>query len=261
MTYNPPSRTINLRFQLIFGRREIHEDEQSMQLFQQSIDPPKPVADPDAVKRLPLVAVTEQHEPCSICMCEFEKQADGTDPVAIRLPCGHEFHGNCIKRWLKNDHRCPICRHELPIDSDNYSLGEQDEDGQGPWTIDSEDDSLGEHYATIGRGPWTIDSEDDSLGEQDEDEHFLPELPHELSPIEDHLTSLPCPPAFDSSAWDEIPVEIQQEIIADWADQEVEAVPPTISSPAPAPAQSEESPTGNALLRELHQARVSRRTT
>tara|TARA_B100000902_G_C26687739_1_gene610926 strand:- start:141 stop:476 length:336 start_codon:yes stop_codon:yes gene_type:complete len=111
-------------------------------------------------------------------------------------------------------------------------LGEQDEDDQGPWTIDSDNDSL---------------------GEQDEDEHFLPELPHELSPIEDHLTSLPCPPSFDSSAWDEIPVEIQQEIVADWTDQEVEV--------APAPAQSEEPPTGNALLRELHQARVSRRST
>lgn len=26
------------------------------------------------------------------------------------LNCGHSFHNKCIKRWLRNNSTCPICR-------------------------------------------------------------------------------------------------------------------------------------------------------
>jgi len=27
-----------------------------------------------------------------------------------KLKCGHDFHFNCIKRWLVEKNNCPICK-------------------------------------------------------------------------------------------------------------------------------------------------------
>ena len=27
-----------------------------------------------------------------------------------KMCCGHTFHGNCIDKWLKRSHLCPLCR-------------------------------------------------------------------------------------------------------------------------------------------------------
>lgn len=44
-------------------------------------------------------------EPCCICQEEYSEGEDmGT------LECGHEFHGQCIKEWLKQKNLCPICK-------------------------------------------------------------------------------------------------------------------------------------------------------
>jgi hypothetical protein len=41
---------------------------------------------------------------CSICLADFE------DKDAVRrLPCGHDFHQNCIDLWLLRNKRCPLC--------------------------------------------------------------------------------------------------------------------------------------------------------
>ncbi|KAL0446267.1 UNVERIFIED_CONTAM: E3 ubiquitin-protein ligase [Sesamum latifolium] len=50
-------------------------------------------------------------ESCSICLEGFSDGGRGT-----RLPCSHMFHENCIVRWLRENHVCPLCRYELPID-------------------------------------------------------------------------------------------------------------------------------------------------
>ncbi|KAL2236573.1 uncharacterized protein LOC110012102 [Sesamum indicum] len=50
-------------------------------------------------------------ESCSICLEGFSNGGRGT-----RLPCSHMFHENCILRWLRGNHVCPLCRYELPID-------------------------------------------------------------------------------------------------------------------------------------------------
>mmetsp|Transcript_97126 Transcript_97126/g.222567 ORF Transcript_97126/g.222567 Transcript_97126/m.222567 type:complete len:121 (+) Transcript_97126:146-508(+) len=42
---------------------------------------------------------------CSIC---WEDQEDGQ--CALRLPCLHEFHQNCITKWLRTQPTCPLCR-------------------------------------------------------------------------------------------------------------------------------------------------------
>lgn len=41
---------------------------------------------------------------CTICMCCFL-----TNNIAA-LPCGHTYHFECIKEWLKSARNCPLCR-------------------------------------------------------------------------------------------------------------------------------------------------------
>ncbi|KAH0857911.1 hypothetical protein HID58_086172 [Brassica napus] len=44
-------------------------------------------------------------EPCCICQEEYSEGEDmGT------LECGHDFHSQCIKEWLKQKNLCPICK-------------------------------------------------------------------------------------------------------------------------------------------------------
>ncbi|EQC32645.1 hypothetical protein SDRG_09621 [Saprolegnia diclina VS20] len=42
---------------------------------------------------------------CVICM--------GVMNDAVKLPCGHLFHANCIDAWLRMRSTCPTCRHRL----------------------------------------------------------------------------------------------------------------------------------------------------
>ncbi|CAN6325817.1 unnamed protein product [Urochloa humidicola] len=52
-------------------------------------------------------AVTE----CSIC---FEGFVDGGEVSVIPCPSrGHEFHTECIVKWLGISNMCPLCRHVL----------------------------------------------------------------------------------------------------------------------------------------------------
>ncbi|XP_011043560.1 PREDICTED: E3 ubiquitin-protein ligase MBR2-like [Populus euphratica] len=46
-----------------------------------------------------------EDEPCCICQ---EAYADEDD--LGKLKCGHDFHFNCIKRWLVEKNTCPICK-------------------------------------------------------------------------------------------------------------------------------------------------------
>lgn len=46
----------------------------------------------------------EEEEEC--CICYEDKH-----PVPwLRLDCGHEFHRDCVKKWVKKDTSCPLCR-------------------------------------------------------------------------------------------------------------------------------------------------------
>jgi len=45
---------------------------------------------------------------CTICLDNFED-----NEKIILLECNHNFHKNCIEKWLKEySYKCPLCRNE-----------------------------------------------------------------------------------------------------------------------------------------------------
>jgi hypothetical protein len=49
---------------------------------------------------------------CCICLEDFE---DGEETSVMPCSGGHEFHSNCVARWLGQcSNMCPLCRHALP---------------------------------------------------------------------------------------------------------------------------------------------------
>ncbi|CAA2980982.1 E3 ubiquitin ligase BIG BROTHER-related-like [Olea europaea subsp. europaea] len=47
----------------------------------------------------------EGPEICVVCQCEY-----GDNESIGRLRCGHEYHVDCITRWLCQKNVCPICK-------------------------------------------------------------------------------------------------------------------------------------------------------
>uniref|UniRef100_A0AAY4BPM5 RING-type domain-containing protein n=1 Tax=Denticeps clupeoides TaxID=299321 RepID=A0AAY4BPM5_9TELE len=48
---------------------------------------------------------------CRICLCEY------TAGEELRvLPCLHDFHAECVGRWLQQSPSCPICRADTKPD-------------------------------------------------------------------------------------------------------------------------------------------------
>jgi len=45
---------------------------------------------------------------CCCCMEAF----DAVKPI-VRTPCGHYYHQECLKQWLKAARTCPLCRSDL----------------------------------------------------------------------------------------------------------------------------------------------------
>ena len=69
---------------------------------------PVPVSDAVFEKQTRVVHTYEGREPpnCAVCLeaCQPGKTR--------RLPCGHDYHEDCIKPWFRTNHRCPTCRHD-----------------------------------------------------------------------------------------------------------------------------------------------------
>jgi hypothetical protein len=58
---------------------------------------------------------------CGVCQCdvyEEEEDEEGENKsIAVTLPCSHSFHWHCIREWLHDHSKCPICRVELNASS------------------------------------------------------------------------------------------------------------------------------------------------
>lgn len=77
---------------------------------------------------------------CPICTDDFVKGQD------VRLlPCGHQFHPDCIDPWLINvSGTCPLCRIDLnPASAETVEDGETAHEGgeAGPQTVEAGDSS------------------------------------------------------------------------------------------------------------------------
>lgn len=57
----------------------------------------------------------EERGECPICLKMFEK-----GEKVSTLPCKHKFHSLCVKTWLAKSSNCPLCRHELPTDDEQW---------------------------------------------------------------------------------------------------------------------------------------------
>jgi hypothetical protein len=61
--------------------------------------------------------VTCSETDCSICMCEIENK--------FSTPCGHIFHKECLKNWLKDKDTCPNCREMIVTSDIRYNNSKQ----------------------------------------------------------------------------------------------------------------------------------------
>ncbi|WCJ19417.1 RING/U-box superfamily protein [Euphorbia peplus] len=55
--------------------------------------------------------VVTEKEDCGICLEEITK-------IGAGMPCDHVFHRTCIEKWLNISHSCPLCRFELPVQTE-----------------------------------------------------------------------------------------------------------------------------------------------
>ncbi|PPS12804.1 hypothetical protein GOBAR_AA07828 [Gossypium barbadense] len=59
-----------------------------------------------------LKRIKVEDEDIKVCIVCLEQLKVGAK--AYRMPGSHIFHGDCIEKWLKQSHYCPICRFEMP---------------------------------------------------------------------------------------------------------------------------------------------------
>ena len=60
----------------------------------------------------------QDEDQCSICISEYEN-----GEAVLTLPCNHKFHASCIKQWLEQSVKCPLCNRE--VTSEPSSVGSQ----------------------------------------------------------------------------------------------------------------------------------------
>ena len=78
---------------------------------------PRPASNA-AIDALPRKKVKESDKEkigtdCPICFSAY-----AGDDTLVELPCGHEFHDDCVVHWLKEASTCPMCRYEVEKDEE-----------------------------------------------------------------------------------------------------------------------------------------------
>eukprot|EP00416_Gambierdiscus_australes_P040780 CAMPEP_0171102908 /NCGR_PEP_ID=MMETSP0766_2-20121228/58625_1 /TAXON_ID=439317 /ORGANISM="Gambierdiscus australes, Strain CAWD 149" /LENGTH=356 /DNA_ID=CAMNT_0011563285 /DNA_START=65 /DNA_END=1135 /DNA_ORIENTATION=+ len=127
-------------FQMLFGPGGLNRAGADPQLLEQLFGsgifagaPPQqndgrssgpPPTSASAMRSLPRIKVTaydiaaNESTECSICLDELV-----AGQPALRIPCGHLYHEDCVKDWLRKSNECPVCRFELPTDDAEYERG------------------------------------------------------------------------------------------------------------------------------------------
>jgi len=74
----------------------------------------KPPAAKSVIDMLPTSCLTKASADaladscCAVCQDNY-KEGD----TVCKLPCGHEYHKDCVHPWLERHCTCPVCRHEV----------------------------------------------------------------------------------------------------------------------------------------------------
>ena len=70
--------------------------------------------DNEAIENYPICIIkninvlSESKKKCLICLDEFKN-----GQKSIVLPCIHIFHSECIKKWMKTENFCPLCKNQI----------------------------------------------------------------------------------------------------------------------------------------------------
>ena len=64
----------------------------------------------EQLDKLPECAYPEKdcRTECSVCQAEYQP-----GDKLVKLPCSHDYHKDCVIKWLKQNNSCPICRKSL----------------------------------------------------------------------------------------------------------------------------------------------------
>ncbi|TVU04369.1 hypothetical protein EJB05_50049, partial [Eragrostis curvula] len=86
------------------------------------VKPPRRVdVDPQRVPLLVAAPVLSSETlGCAICL---EPLRHGAECGEVRA-CGHVFHRDCVKRWVKKSNTCPLCRAQIVPKSGGASAAE-----------------------------------------------------------------------------------------------------------------------------------------
>ncbi|KAK7401367.1 hypothetical protein VNO78_12789 [Psophocarpus tetragonolobus] len=94
-----------------------HDDDISNMIMMESMREMKMVPTSNtAIESLTKVKLEDGavKERCSICLREFDEGVE----VSL-MPCKHVYHHECLIKWLKISHMCPMCRYPMPTSGDH----------------------------------------------------------------------------------------------------------------------------------------------
>jgi len=78
----------------------------------------KPPAAKSVIDMLPTSCLTKASAEaladscCAVCQDNYK-----VGDTVCKLPCGHEYHKDCVHPWLERHCTCPVCRHEVGEES------------------------------------------------------------------------------------------------------------------------------------------------
>lgn len=85
-----------------------------------------------SIEKMPKIEILDSHvrneSHCAVCKEMFCLKSE-----AREMPCSHIYHNDCIVPWLDIRNSCPVCRYELPVDSNSISNsnGNSDDNEEG----------------------------------------------------------------------------------------------------------------------------------
>ncbi|PON93656.1 43kDa postsynaptic protein [Trema orientale] len=101
-------KTIPLVVALVVGREQSEEEEVEVEVEGEAADELEVSnAVAAALEKVTFEGFGENN--CVICL---EEMLGGCE--AVRLPCLHFYHEECILNWLKKSSLCPLCRFKMP---------------------------------------------------------------------------------------------------------------------------------------------------